>query len=79
MARKARKVYRLDQVVDMIRAEACQEGSQYSQTWLLYQWAKRHKLSPRYVTDLLKGRRTPGPAVLKIFKLEAVTQYRKVQ
>lgn len=67
-----RTVYRLDQVVDMIREACAQEGSQY-------QWATRHKLSPQYVTDLLKGRRTPGPAVLKIFKLEAVTQYREAR
>ena len=67
-----RTVYRLDQVIDMIREACAQAGSQY-------QWATKHKLSPQYVTDLLKGRRTPGPAVLKIFKLEAVTQYREAR
>ena len=40
---------------------------------------KVKKRTELYVTDLLKGRRTPGPAVLKIFKLEAVTQYREAR
>ena len=68
----AKTVYRLDQVVDMIREACAQAASQY-------QWATKHKLSPQYVTDLLKGRRSPGPAVLKIFRLEAVTQYREAR
>ncbi|NGZ03330.1 MAG: hypothetical protein CV090_09800 [Nitrospira sp. WS238] len=65
-------IYRLDQVLAMIREECAQAGSQY-------QWATKHKLSPAYVSDVIKGRRNPGPAVLKALKLEAVTQYREVR
>ncbi len=46
------------------------EGSQY-------QWATKHKLSPAYVSDVIKGRRLPGPSLLKALKLERVVLYRK--
>lgn len=65
-------IYRLDQVLDMLREECAQVGSQY-------QWATKYKLSPAYVSDVLKGRRNPGPSVLKALKLEAITQYREVR
>lgn len=45
-----------------------QEGSQY-------QWATRHKLSPQYVSDVLHGRRMPGPGMLKAMGLNKVTLY----
>ena len=66
-----RSVYRLDQVLDMIREECAQAGSQY-------QWATKHRLSPAYISDVLQGRRNPGPAVLKALRLEAVMQYKQV-
>lgn len=65
-------IYRLDQVIGMLREECAQSGSQY-------QWGTKHKLSPAYVSDVLKGRRNPGPAVLRALKLEAITQYREVR
>lgn len=65
-------VYRLDQVLDMLRAECAQVGSQY-------QWATKYKLSPQYLSDVLKGRRNVGPAILKALELEAVTLYRSLK
>ena len=68
---RRRSVYMIDQVLDMLREECAQVGSQY-------QWATKHKLSPAYISDVLQGRRNPGPAVLKALRLEAVMQYREV-
>ena len=51
---------------------ACEElGSQY-------QWATKFKLSPAYVSDVVRGRRQPGQAILKALGLERVITYREV-
>lgn len=45
-------------------------------------WARKHDLSAAYISDILLGRREPGPSVLRVFGLEAVhpeTIYRKVK
>lgn len=45
----------------------------------LREWARRHKLSPAYVSDVLAGRREPGPSICDAFGIEAQrkTTYRK--
>lgn len=40
-------------------------------------WARSHGFSPQYLSDVLKGRREPGEAILKALKVERVTTYRK--
>lgn len=45
-----------------------QAGSQY-------QFATKHKLSPAYVSDVLRCKRMPGPALLKAMELRKVTLY----
>lgn len=42
-------------------------------------WAKKHGLSASYVTDVVRGRRAPGPRLLKALGLETVTDYRKTK
>lgn len=44
------------------------EGSQY-------QWATKHKLSPAYVSDVLRCKRMPGPALLTAMGMHKVTLY----
>lgn len=67
-----KSIYRLDQVLDMLREAIAQVGSQY-------QWATKYKLSPQYVSDVLRGRRNMGPAILKALGVEAITQYRSLK
>jgi transcriptional regulator with XRE-family HTH domain len=43
------------------------------------QWAKRAKISAAYLTDFLKGRRGPGPKILKCAGFEIEPQYRKAR
>lgn len=38
--------------------------------------AKRIGISPAYLSDVLLGRREPGPKIAAYFELEAVTVYR---
>jgi hypothetical protein len=39
-------------------------------------WAQANEVSPAYVSDVLLGRREPGPAILDPFGLEAVEERR---
>lgn len=39
-------------------------------------WAKKHGLSPAYVSDVINGRRDPGKAILEALGLERVVTYR---
>lgn len=39
-------------------------------------WAKKHGLSPAYVSDVINGRREPGKAILEALGLERVVSYR---
>ena len=56
-------------VADDVRAllrKACEKsGTQQA-------WARKHGLSPTYVSDVLVGRREPGPAICKILRVERV-------
>jgi len=55
-----------------VLAEACEQaGSQY-------QWATRSKLSPAYVSDVLRGKRDPGEGLLKALGLRKVVSYEKI-
>ena len=42
-------------------------------------WAKAHEVSAAYVSDVILGRRDPGPAICEALGLEAVpaTTYRR--
>lgn len=40
-------------------------------------FAHRHDASPQYISDVLNGRRDPGPKLLEILGLERITVYRK--
>jgi hypothetical protein len=42
-------------------------------------WARENKVSVAYVSDVINGRREPGPAVCRAFDLEAVVHYRKIR
>ncbi len=44
-----------------------------------YQFATQHKLSPQYVSDVLRGHRKPGPAMLKALGFRRVVSYEKVR
>lgn len=39
-------------------------------------WCKTHGISPPYLSDVLNGRRDPGPKILDVLGLEPVTLYR---
>lgn len=38
-------------------------------------WAKKHRLSPQYVCDVLKGRRDPGVSILRALKHRKIIFY----
>ena len=42
-------------------------------------WALANDLSPQYVGDVLKGKRSLGPSILKALGIEAVTTYKRVR
>jgi hypothetical protein len=45
-------------------------------------WSRKHDISAAYISDVILGRREPGPSVCRILGLEAVhheTTYRKVR
>lgn len=44
-------------------------------------WARQHKLSAAYISDILLGRRGAGPSILKALGLVAIreTTYRKAR
>jgi hypothetical protein len=43
-------------------------------------WCKQNGVSPAYLSDVLSGRREPGPKILDVLGLEPVTVYRpKIQ
>jgi hypothetical protein len=55
------------ELLDVLRAQIQDAGSQSA-------WARRAKVSKAYVSDVLKGRRDPGPSILRAlgyFKQEA--------
>lgn len=59
----------LQDVLQQLRGEIEAAGSAKA-------WAERHAISPSYVSDVLKGVRDPGPAVLEALRLERVVTYR---
>ena len=58
----------IDKVRNILRASCRAAGSQAK-------WARRHGISQTYVTDVLNGRREPGPAMLEVLHLERVLMY----
>jgi hypothetical protein len=57
----------VDPIAELKRA-AARHGSQR-------RWALAHNLSPQYVTDVLQGRRDPGPGILDALGLVRVVAY----
>lgn len=65
-----RKVFNVHEVLDMIRSECTGLGGQY-------QWATKHHISPAYLSDVLRGKRNIGPAILRALEMKSVTYYKK--
>lgn len=42
-------------------------------------WAQAHGLSPQYVTEVLRGRREPGPALCDALSLQRIISYQKTR
>jgi hypothetical protein len=65
-----------EQVREMLRVACKKAGG-------LRAWSRQHGVSAAYVSDVLLDRRTPGPAILDAFGLEAErrteTIYRKAK
>lgn len=57
-----------DDVLRMLFDRCLREGSQKL-------WAERHKISPAYVSDVLRGKRDPGESILKALQLKKVVTY----
>lgn len=58
----------VDQVRKRLREKCDAAGSQAA-------WAKAHGVSAAYVSDVIAGRREPGEAILKAFKLRKIVLY----
>lgn len=41
-------------------------------------WAREHKISPAYISDVLNGRKEPGEKILGALGLVRIIDYRKV-
>lgn len=59
-----------DQALALIRKKIDGEGSQLA-------FARKHDLSPAYISDVITGRRDPSKAILDAAGLERVVTYRK--
>jgi transcriptional regulator with XRE-family HTH domain len=59
-----------DQALASIKKKIDGEGSQLA-------FARKHGLSPAYISDVLTGRRDPSKAILDAVGLERVVTYRK--
>jgi hypothetical protein len=68
---KSRVAYNIDDVLRILRGACASAGSQRA-------WAEKHGLSAAYVSDVLKGRRNPGPAICKPLRLLEVTIYQEI-
>lgn len=61
----------LYEVLALLARECAEAGSQAA-------WARHHKLSDAYVSDVLRERREPGAAILAALGVERVVAYRAV-
>lgn len=55
------------EVIEIIREQVVDLGSQSA-------WAKRAGISEPYLSDVLSGKRNPGPKVLRCLKLVALEE-----
>ncbi len=60
----------VDEVLTLLRAKCAEVGSQIA-------WADKHNLSGAYVSDVLRGGRKPGKAILDALGLVLVEKYTK--
>jgi hypothetical protein len=59
-----------EQVLDRLRAAVEQSGSQAA-------FARAHELRRTYLSDVLCGRRQPGPTILEALRLTREVTYRE--
>lgn len=55
-------------MIELLASACAKAGSQLA-------WADKHDLSPAYISDVLKGRRSPGRAIANALGLERVADY----
>jgi hypothetical protein len=58
-------------VRDLLSAECRKAGNQR-------RWADRHRLSPSYVSDVIKGARNPADAILAALGVRRVVTYERI-
>lgn len=68
---KKRELIDQPALLALLRAEVQASGGQAG-------FARRADVSQAYVADLLAGKRSPGPKILRAMGLERVTMYRPV-
>jgi len=62
-----------EELVRVMLKMACNEaGSQY-------QWATKYKISPAYVSDVIRGNRSIGKSILKALRLRKIVAYQEVK
>ena len=59
-----------NEVVTMLRAKCGDNAAA---------WARANKVSPAYISDVLRGRREPGASILKALKLRRILSYETVR
>lgn len=59
-----------DSVRALIRRACREAGSQKA-------FCKQHRLNETFLSAVLRGEREPSPAILDVFGLERITEYRK--
>lgn len=68
LLQKTRNALTLEDVLGQIRRRVAHEGSQQAA-------AHRLCVSPQYLSDILAGRKEPGPAILAALELTPFTLY----
>lgn len=70
--RTMRELLDLDGVLALLRWKCQEAGSQKA-------FADKHGLSKQYLSDVVRGDRPPGPAILRALGLDVVTRYRRTR
>ncbi|MBS7810519.1 helix-turn-helix domain-containing protein [Roseococcus pinisoli] len=66
------KLLGLEQVYALIKSACAAAGGQKA-------WARHYGLAPSSITEVLHGRRDPGPGLLRALGLQHVPRYAKVR
>ncbi len=73
LAVNPKSAYICDMTIDRVREllrQACETAGSQSA------WAQAHEMTGAYVSDVINGRREPGPKVLRALGLSRVTCYK---